>query len=111
MGPSDAVVAVTFRPYTTATVRAAQFARDRGAHLIAISDSRTSPLATGAACLLLTPTVSPQFFPSYTAATAVMEALIAFIVAGGDRRTVAKIADIERFRYDADIYWDESRSA
>ena len=110
LGPSDAVVAVTMRPYTAVTVHAAAFARDRGARVIAISDSHSSPLARGAACLLLIPTQSPQFFPSYTAAVAVLETLAAFIVADGDKRTVAKIADVERFRYSADIYWDESGS-
>ncbi|MFB3076987.1 MAG: hypothetical protein ACE1Y4_03180, partial [Lysobacterales bacterium] len=75
-----------------------------------ISDSRSSPLAQDAACLLLIPTQSPQFFPSYTAVVAVLEALTAFIVSGGDQRTVAKIADMERFRRDADIYWDEPGS-
>ncbi len=106
--PSDAIVAMAMRPYSSATVRAAAFARDRGARVIAITDSRSSPLARDAACLLLTPTQSPQFFPSYTAAVAVLETLAAFIVSGGDKRTVAKIADVERFRHDADICWDES---
>ncbi len=110
LGPSDTVIAVTMRPYTSATVRAAAFARDRGARVIAVSDSRSSPLARGAACLLLIPTQSPQFFPSYTAAVTVLETLAAFIVAGGDKRTVAKIADVERFRFSTDIYWDESES-
>jgi len=107
LGPSDTVVAITVRPYISATVRAAAFARDRGASVIAISDSRSSPLARGAACLLLIPTQSPQFFPSYTAATAVLETLVAFIVSSRDERTVARIADVERFRFDTDIYWDE----
>ena len=110
LGPSDAVIALTMRPYTSATVRAAAFARERGARVIAISNSRSSPLAKGAACLLVIPTESPQFFPSYTAAVAVLETLVAFIVADGDRGTVAKIADVERFRHSADIYWDESGS-
>lgn len=110
LGPSDATVAVAMRPYSSATVRAAAFARERGARVIAITDSRSSPLARGAACLLMTPTQSPQFFPSYTAATAVLETLAAFIVSGGDKRTVAKIADVERFRNGADICWDESGS-
>ncbi len=110
LGPSDTVVAVTMRPYTSVTVQATAFARERGARVIAISDSRSSPLAQGAACLLLIPTQSPQFFPSYTAVVAVLEALTAFIVSSGDQRTVAKIADMERFRRDADIYWDEPGS-
>jgi DNA-binding MurR/RpiR family transcriptional regulator len=110
LGPSDAVIAMTMQPYTSATVRAAAFARDRGSRVIAITDSRSSPLARGAACLMLIPTQSPQFFPSYTAAAAVLETLTAFIVSGGDKRTVAKIADVERFRYAENIYWDDSGS-
>jgi len=110
LGPSDTVIAITMRPYTTATVRATAFAHERGARVIAISNSRSSPLARNAACLLLVPTESPQFFPSYTAAMAVLETLVAFIVAGGDKRTVAKIADMEQFRFGANIYWDDSRS-
>ncbi len=110
LGPSDAVVAVTMRPYCSATVRATAFARERGARVIAISDSLSSPLARGAACLLLIPTQSPQFFPSYTAAVAVLEALATLIVSDGDKRTVAKIIEVERFRYGADIYWDDSGS-
>jgi hypothetical protein len=58
----------------------------------------------------LTPTQSPQFFPSYAAVVAVLETLAAFIVSGGDTRTVATIADVERFRYGAGICWDESGS-
>ncbi len=111
LGPSDTVIAVTMRPYTSATVHAAAFARKRGARVIAISDSRSSPLVRGAACTLLIPTQSPQFFPSYTAAVAVLETLAALIVSGGDKRTVAKIADVEQFRYGVGIYWDESGSA
>lgn len=107
LGPSDVIIALTIRPYNSATVRAATFACDRGARVIAISDSRSSPVCRGATCTLLIPTHSPQFFPSHMAAVAILEALAAFIVAGSDKRTVAKIAEVERFRYGADIYWDE----
>ena len=110
LGPSDTVIAITMRPYTTATVRAVAFAHERGARVIAVSNSRSSPLARNASGLLLVPTESPQFFPSYTAAMAVLETLVAFIVAGGDKRTVAKIADVEKFRFGANIYWDDSKA-
>jgi len=91
-------------------VRAVAFAHERGARVIAVSNSRSSPLARNASGLLLVPTESPQFFPSYTAAMAVLETLVAFIVAGGDKRTVAKIADVEKFRFGANIYWDDSKA-
>jgi len=100
----DVVLANSLAPYMTATVRAADFIRSKGASLVAICDSRASPMAKGAAAILLTPTESPQFFPSYMGVTAVMETLMAFIVSGGDAETVRKIAEMESVRRESGVY-------
>ena len=108
--PDDVILATSVAPYMSATVRAADFARDRGAKIIAIVDSRAAPFATGATAILTTPTESPQFFPSYIGVMAVMETLLACIVSGGDDATVRKIAEIDRVRRDSGIYWDETEN-
>ncbi len=105
--PEDAVLASSISPYMTVTVRAADFIRKRGAAMVAICDSRAAPMAKGAAAILITPTKSPQFFPSYTGVTAVIEILMAFIVSGGDASTVEKIAKIERTRREIGVYSDD----
>ncbi|MDD9876148.1 MAG: MurR/RpiR family transcriptional regulator [Magnetovibrio sp.] len=102
--PEDVVVSNALAPYMTVSVRSAEFIRERGASVVAICDSRAAPTAKGAAAILLTPTESPQFFPSYTGVTAVMETLMAFIVSGGDATTVEKIAEMERIRKESGIY-------
>jgi len=107
---NDAALVITFDPYTSVTVRAADFIRDKGAKLVAVTDSRASPLVPGADALLLTQTASPQFFPSYTAATAVIETLLAFIVSGATSDTVKNIADMEKLRHECGIYWSENSS-
>ena len=45
VGPGDVVVGVSFPRYSSRTVQAMNFARDRGATTIAITDSEASPLA------------------------------------------------------------------
>lgn len=45
VGEGDAVIGISFPRYSSRTVQALSFARDRGATAIAITDSETSPLA------------------------------------------------------------------
>ena len=45
VGPDDVVIGVSFPRYSSRTVQAMSFARDRGATTIAITDSDASPLA------------------------------------------------------------------
>lgn len=104
---ADAALVITVEPYTTATVRAMRFLVSRGVKVVTLTDSRAAPVATGAAALLMTPTASPQFFPSYTAATAVLETLMAFIVSGATADTVRTIAEMDQLRRDTGIYWED----
>ena len=45
VGPGDVVIGVSFPRYSSRTVQAMSFARDRGADTLAITDSEASPLA------------------------------------------------------------------
>ena len=45
VGPGDVVIGVSFPRYSSRTVQAMSFARDRGADTVAITDSEASPLA------------------------------------------------------------------
>ena len=57
-----------------------------------------APLASEAEVLLLQKTESPQFFPSQAAVIALIETLIALIVAHGDDKIVEWMDDLERVR-------------
>jgi DNA-binding MurR/RpiR family transcriptional regulator len=107
IGPEDVLLAISFSPYSRETARAVKFALDQGARTIAITDSRAAPVAVRASQVLLASTESPQFFPSHVAASALVEALIAAIVARGGQRAVNNIALHYRLRRSHAAYWDD----
>lgn len=107
VGKKDVLFAATYRPYRRATVEAVQYARARGAKIIALTDSRASPIAGGADLLLLAPTSTPQFFPSMLAMVAMLESLLAFIVALTDNDAVSSIEEVHRDRTEAGVYWPD----
>lgn len=107
IGSEDVLVAIALRPVARDTIRLAQMAQDRGATVIGITDSRTTPLAARSDHVLTVPTNSPQFFESYVATTALLEMLIGFVVAKSDKDVVQNIDRVELCRRDLGEYWDE----
>ena len=100
----DLLLAMTFTPYRSDVVNAVDLARERGATIVAISDSRTSPIALRAEHVFVAPTTTPQFFPSLSAAFVLLETLLAFIVADGDRALVDNIERFHASRYQTGVY-------
>ena len=76
----DVMLAVSLPRYSTATVRLAGFARERGAHVIALTDSPQAPLAAVADLLLLAPAQHPVMPSSALGAVAVVETLTAAVM-------------------------------
>ncbi len=68
--PGDALLAITFSPYSEETLTLAQDARDRGLPVVALTDRLTSPLARQADALLTVPEVDFGAFRSLSATTA-----------------------------------------
>lgn len=100
----DVLLAMTFSPYRADVVEAVALARDRGATIVAISDSRTSPIALKADHVFVTPTNTPQFFPSLSSGFALIETLLAFVIAHAGEPAIENINRFHRARYRAGIY-------
>jgi DNA-binding MurR/RpiR family transcriptional regulator len=81
-GPGDAMLAVSFAPYTRVTVSIANDARDLGVDLVALTDDRTSPLARAAAVTIVVPTEIAGAAYIAAPAFAAAEILAALVVAG-----------------------------
>ena len=111
IGRHDVLFAATYRPYRRETVEAARFAKAKGAKLISLTDSRASPIAAEADLLLLAPTATPQFFPSMLAMIAMLESLLAFIVAETGPDAVASIEELHKSRTTAGVYWPDDAVA
>jgi DNA-binding MurR/RpiR family transcriptional regulator len=71
----DVLIAVSFAPYAEETLAVAHAARQRGAKLIAITDSRMSPLARDANAVLLVQDHSTFGFRSLTSTMALAQSL------------------------------------
>ena len=73
--PGDVMVAISFAPYAEETQVAAEAALKRGAKLIAITDSRMSPLAREAAATLVVQDNSTFGFRSLTSTMGLAQSL------------------------------------
>lgn len=107
IGPEDAMIAISYDPYTRATVQAAAAARESGAALVAITDSRVSPLAQGARQTLVVANAAPTMFRSITGAMAVAESIVAFVLAQGGEDRVANLGRTEARLHRLGVYWQE----
>lgn len=82
--PGDAVLAITFAPYSEETVALAADARTRGLPVVAVTDRLTSPLARLADALLTVPEVDFGAFRSLSATLAL--AMTVAVAVGSARR-------------------------
>ena len=103
----DVLVAMTFRPYRQSVLEAVAFARDRGVTVIGVSDSAASPVVAGMPHGFVTPVDTPQFFTSTFATQALLDTLMAFVVAGLGDSAVRRIEALNAHRRERGIYRDE----
>ncbi len=108
-GPDDVMLAISFQPYSRDAVEATNYFCEHGGRLIAVTDSRASPIAKLADTLLLVPVRGPLFFPSQAAVVATLETLLALVVSQGPRRVVDRIAEIDRVRQTRGVYWQAGK--
>jgi DNA-binding MurR/RpiR family transcriptional regulator len=83
----DALVAITFAPYSAETVSLAESAVQRGLPVIAVTDTAISPIASGATALLTVPEVD---FGAFRSLSATLALAIALAVAVGAARSDAQ---------------------
>lgn len=100
----DVLVAISFAPYSRECLELAQVAKDRGARVVALTDSDTSPLARLADHTALFAVDSPSFFPSVAAGMALVEALLEQLVALGDVQLPQRIQKAESALVDSGVY-------
>ena len=89
IGPDDVLIGVSFPRYSKRTVTAMQFARNRGANVVAITDSATSPLATIAQRALLAKSDMASFVDSLVAPLSLVNALI-FAISRAKKQDLSK---------------------
>lgn len=101
---TDVVLSINFQPYSRQIHRIAEAVERSGAGLVCLSDSRASPLTPLADHVLLFGAAGPSFFPSITAAAALVESLLTAMLASLGETAQDRIGVIEQELYRSGIY-------
>jgi DNA-binding MurR/RpiR family transcriptional regulator len=109
IGPEDALISFSFRPYARDTVLATDVAAEAGASIIAVSDSVVSPIALRAKHVLAVENASPSFFNSIVPAMGAVQALVAAVIADGGNAALDTISEAEEQLARFNAYWQEPR--
>ena len=96
IGPEDTLLGLSFPRYSSKTVSALHFAHDRGAKVIAITDSRLSPIAPYATYLLLAHSDLATIVDSLVAPLSILNSLIVAVSLRRQEANQAALSDLER---------------
>jgi DNA-binding MurR/RpiR family transcriptional regulator len=96
IGSADVLLAVSVQPYAEQAIAMAAYAKERGATVVALTDSEVSPLAMHADHAILVHTETPSFFHTMTPAFAAVECLAALVAARRGAEAVAALETSEK---------------
>ncbi len=101
----DALVVISFSPYTQLTIDAVNYASESGVQIVAITDNLLSPAAHLAKHTIVTRNESASFYHSFTGALAVCQCLIALLVVKSGQDSVKIVREAEKQLSRISAYW------
>ena len=101
----DVFITITKQPFAKRSILAAKMAKDKGAHVVVITDSHTCPALKFTHSSFILPTQSPQFFASYVSTLVLIESIVGLLVSRSGAEVQKRIKQIERNNYSLDDYW------
>jgi len=104
----DTLIAITCNPYRAEVVQAVEVALEQGVRVIAISDSRASPIIRMAEHGFVIASDTPQFFPSSVSTIALLETLLSFVIASASDEIVQRVETFHRRRHELGIYQEKA---
>lgn len=107
MDHRDALIAITFSPYSMETIRALRHANSLGANVILVSDSELIAPGIKSDVFLHVSTQSSHHFGCYAGAFAVLECLLAHLFRLGGDRAASRVLGYQSLREDIGAYWKE----
>ena len=100
----DAVIAFSFPRYSTSTARGAEYCRSKGAKVIGITDSLSSPLGKNCDHVLLAKSDMISLVDSLTAPLSIANALIVAIAAKREQELQKKFSELESLWEKYNVY-------
>jgi DNA-binding MurR/RpiR family transcriptional regulator len=88
IGPNDLLLAISFPRYASDAITLTRYSRDRGARIVALTDSVASPLVPWSHDVLLCAATHPVLSSSYSAAVVLCEALVTSLMLSGSNHVL-----------------------
>lgn len=107
IGPEDVVFGITFPRYSVDTVKIVEFSKNRGARIIALTDSAVSPLTKYADCVLYAKSDMVSFADSLVAPLSVINALIAGLSIQNNEKVLKTMEGLEKIWKEFSVYADK----
>lgn len=104
IGEGDLLIAMSFPRYASSTIEACRFARESGAHIIAITDSESSPLTEFAHTSLFAASDMVSFIDSLVAPMSLINALIATVSTTNRCRVEQTFSKLEQLWARNEVY-------
>lgn len=104
IGPADVMIGISFPRYSKRTVKAMDFAKSRGASVIAITDSHHSPIAASADCVLKAHSNMVSFVDSMVGPLSLLNALVVALSMGRQDEVKANLENLENIWKEFDVY-------
>ncbi len=104
IGKDDVMVAISFPRYSKRIINAVEYARDKGANVVALTDSPISPIAVHANQLLLAHSDMASFVDSLVAPLSIINALIVAVSRAKKDDVTARLRMLEEVWDRYDVY-------
>ena len=111
MSSDDIIIGISFPRYSAMAVEAMNFARSRGAHAIAITDSMSSPLVQYSECSLIAQSDMLSIVDSLVAPMSMINALIVAAIKRNKNEVSETFRRLEEIWDEYDIYQKPEESA
>ncbi|MBQ5799233.1 MAG: MurR/RpiR family transcriptional regulator [Oscillospiraceae bacterium] len=95
VGPGDVVIVLSFPRYSEIAIKTMQYAKDRGATIVGVTDSNLSPIYQMANCSVLVSNLMISFVDSLTAPMSMLNALILAVASKSGVDVSASFAELE----------------
>lgn len=104
IGEDDVIIAISFPRYSKKIINAVDYAKHRGASVIAITDSAMSPIAQGASQVLLARSDMASFVDSLVAPLSIINAIIVAVSRAKQDELTERLRKLEEIWDEYDVY-------
>lgn len=104
IGAGDVLFAISFPRYSTKIINAVKYAQAQGATVIALTDSRVSPIAQNATYVLTAQSDMVSYVDSLVAPLSILNAILVAITKTQKERVTARFDKLERIWDEYDVY-------